>query len=61
MSTTVYMKMLEQNPAKYDRGMRILTLGRIDRIGVDLVDDGIGLSGRRDPLSQAARPTDLGA
>ena len=32
MSTTVYMKMLEQTPAKYDRGMRILTLGRIDRI-----------------------------
>jgi demethylmenaquinone methyltransferase/2-methoxy-6-polyprenyl-1,4-benzoquinol methylase len=32
MSTTVFMKMLEQNPAKYDRGMRIFTLGRIDRI-----------------------------
>ncbi len=32
MSTLVYMKMLEQTPAKYDRGMRILTLGRIDRI-----------------------------
>jgi demethylmenaquinone methyltransferase/2-methoxy-6-polyprenyl-1,4-benzoquinol methylase len=28
----VYMKILEQTPAKYDRGMRILTLGRIDRI-----------------------------
>ena len=32
MSTLVYMKILEQTPAKYDRGMRILTLGRIDRI-----------------------------
>ena len=32
MSTLVYMKMLEQTPARYDRGMRILTLGRIDRI-----------------------------
>jgi ubiquinone/menaquinone biosynthesis C-methylase UbiE len=32
MSTLVYMKMLEQTPAKYDRGMRIVTLGRIDRI-----------------------------
>ncbi|NIA14516.1 MAG: methyltransferase domain-containing protein [Nitrospiraceae bacterium] len=32
MSTLVYMKMLEQTPAKYDRGMRLLTLGRIDRI-----------------------------
>jgi len=26
------MKLLEQTPAKYDRGMRLLTLGRIDRI-----------------------------
>lgn len=32
MSTLVYMKMLEQTPAKYDRGMRMLTLGRIDEI-----------------------------
>lgn len=32
MSTLVYMKMLEQTPAKYDRGMRVLTLGRIDEI-----------------------------
>lgn len=32
MSTLVYMKLLEQTPAKYDRGMRLLTLGRIDRI-----------------------------
>ncbi len=32
MSTLVYMKMLEQNPVKYDRGMRIITVGRIDRI-----------------------------
>ena len=26
------MKMLEQTPAKYDRGMRLITLGRIDRL-----------------------------
>ena len=32
MSTMVYMKILERAPAGYDRGMRILTLGRIDRI-----------------------------
>lgn len=32
MSTLVYMKLLEQTPAKYDRGMRLLTLGRIDRV-----------------------------
>ena len=32
MSTLVYMKMLERAPANYDRGMRLLTLGRVDRI-----------------------------
>ncbi|MEC4686451.1 MAG: corrinoid protein-associated methyltransferase CpaM [Nitrospirota bacterium] len=32
MSTLIYMKILEQTPEKYDRGMRILTFGRIDRI-----------------------------
>ncbi|MFV1958337.1 MAG: corrinoid protein-associated methyltransferase CpaM [Planctomycetota bacterium] len=32
MSTLVYMKLLERTPARYDRGMRLLTLGRIDRI-----------------------------
>ena len=32
MSTLVYMKLLEQTPAKYDRGMRVITLGRVDRI-----------------------------
>ncbi len=32
MSTLVYMRMLEQTPTKYDRGMRILTFGCIDRI-----------------------------
>ncbi|MFN3166432.1 MAG: corrinoid protein-associated methyltransferase CpaM [Phycisphaeraceae bacterium] len=26
------MKMLERTPAKYDRGMRLITLGRIDRL-----------------------------
>lgn len=32
MSTLVYMKLLEQTPAKYDRGMRILSLGRLDSV-----------------------------
>lgn len=32
MSTLVYMKLLEQTPAKYDRGMRLLSLGRLDAI-----------------------------
>ncbi len=32
MSTLIYMKVLEQTPGKYDRGMRILTFGRIDHI-----------------------------
>lgn len=38
MSTLVYMKMLEQTPAKYDRGMRILTLGRIDKVKREIAD-----------------------
>lgn len=32
MSTLVYMKLLEQSPEKYDRGMRLITLGRVDTI-----------------------------
>lgn len=32
MSTLVYMKILELSPARYDRWMRFLTLGRVDRI-----------------------------
>lgn len=32
MSTVVYMKILEETPENYDRGMRILTFGRIDLI-----------------------------
>jgi len=38
MSTLVYMKFLEQTPEKYDRGMRLLTLGWIDRIKVEIAD-----------------------
>jgi len=38
MSTLVYMKLLEQTPEKYDRGMRLLTLGRIDRIKEEIAD-----------------------
>ena len=41
MSTLVYMKLLEQNPAKYDRGMRILTLGRINRIKKEIASSWI--------------------
>jgi demethylmenaquinone methyltransferase/2-methoxy-6-polyprenyl-1,4-benzoquinol methylase len=32
MSTLVYMKLLEQTPAKYDRGMQVVSLGRIGKI-----------------------------
>ncbi len=32
MSTLVFMKVLERNPARFDRRMRALTWGRIDRI-----------------------------
>ncbi len=38
MSTLVYMKLLEQTPAKYDRGMRLLTLGRIDEVKREIAD-----------------------
>lgn len=38
MSTLVYMKLLEQTPAKYDRGMRLLTLGRIARIKREIAE-----------------------
>jgi len=38
MSTLVYMKLLEQTPEKYDRSMRLLTLGRIDRIKGKIAD-----------------------
>ncbi len=31
------MRILEQTPAKYDHGMRILTLGRIDRVKREIV------------------------
>jgi cyclopropane fatty-acyl-phospholipid synthase-like methyltransferase len=36
MSTLVYMKLLEQTPAKYDRGMRILSLGRLDALKLEI-------------------------
>jgi ubiquinone/menaquinone biosynthesis C-methylase UbiE len=38
MSTLVYMKLLEQTPVKYDRGMRILTLGRIDHLKQEIAE-----------------------
>jgi ubiquinone/menaquinone biosynthesis C-methylase UbiE len=31
MSTYIFMKVLESTPSRYDRGIRILTLGRLDR------------------------------
>jgi ubiquinone/menaquinone biosynthesis C-methylase UbiE len=33
----VYMKVLESAPERYDRGMRILTLGRLERVHGDIV------------------------
>lgn len=42
MSTLVYMKLLEQTPVKYDRGMRLLTLGRIDRIKREIAERFVG-------------------
>ncbi|MFV2071874.1 MAG: corrinoid protein-associated methyltransferase CpaM [Thermoanaerobaculales bacterium] len=42
MSTFVYMKMLEQTPHSYDRGMRILTAGRIDRIKREITTSWVG-------------------
>ena len=38
MSTLVYMKILEQSPASYDRWMRVLTLGRADVIRRRIVE-----------------------
>ncbi len=38
MSTLVYMKLLELTPESYDRGMRILTLGKIDRIKGEIAE-----------------------
>jgi ubiquinone/menaquinone biosynthesis C-methylase UbiE len=32
MSTYILMKILESTPTRYDRGIRILTLGRLDRV-----------------------------
>jgi ubiquinone/menaquinone biosynthesis C-methylase UbiE len=32
----VYMKVLESAPARYDRGMQLLTLGRLDRVHHDI-------------------------
>ena len=32
----VYMKVLESSPARYDRGMRLLTLGRLERVHRDI-------------------------
>ena len=42
MSTLVYMKMLELTPARYDRGMRILTLGRIDHVKRKIAERWVG-------------------
>ena len=41
MSTLVYMKILEQTPDKYDRGMRIITLGCIDHIKKEITSNRI--------------------
>lgn len=46
----VYMKVLESAPERYDRGMRLLTLGRLERLHADI-------AGRLDP---GARVLDVG-
>ena len=46
----VYMKVLESAPARYERGMRILTLGRLERVQGDIAAR----------LSPGARVLDLG-
>ena len=46
----VYMKVLESAPARYERGMRILTLGRLERVHRDIAAR----------LSPGARVLDLG-
>jgi len=38
MSTLIYMKRLELVPASYDRGMRVLTFGCIDRIKREIAE-----------------------
>ena len=35
----VYMKVLESAPECYDRGMRLLTLGRLGQVRQDIVDE----------------------
>ncbi len=37
MSTYILMKILESTPSRYDKGLRILTLGRLDQAYYDLV------------------------
>jgi ubiquinone/menaquinone biosynthesis C-methylase UbiE len=32
----VFMKVLESAPERYDRGMRLLTLGRLERVHRDI-------------------------
>ena len=32
MSTYIFMKILESAPSRYDRGIRILTLGKLDKV-----------------------------
>lgn len=34
----VYMKVLESAPERYDRGMRLLTLGRLERVHLDIAE-----------------------
>ena len=41
MSTYVLMKILESAPSRYDRGIRLLTLGRVDK-AYDRLAEGIG-------------------
>jgi len=39
MSSYIYMKILESRPSRYDRGISLLSLGRIDRVKRRIVDE----------------------
>lgn len=46
MSSAVYMKVLESTPQRYDRGMRILTRGRVEAL-YEMIAERVAAPGRR--------------
>jgi demethylmenaquinone methyltransferase/2-methoxy-6-polyprenyl-1,4-benzoquinol methylase len=46
MSSAVYMKVLESTPERYDRGMRILTRGRVEAL-YEMIAERVAAPGRR--------------